>query len=50
MKYALVDGIKVEAYKGQKGACPICGLSLISRFGNRKIHHWAHKGIRNCDS
>jgi competence CoiA-like predicted nuclease len=50
MKYALVDGIKVEAYKGLKGVCPICGSSLISRCGNRKIHHWAHKGILNCDS
>lgn len=49
MKFALVDSIKAEATKGAKGICPSCGSELIAKCGELKIHHWAHKGIRNCD-
>jgi len=49
MKYALIDNTKAEASKGAKGICPICGSELISKCGDIKLHHWAHKGIRNCD-
>lgn len=50
MKYAEVNGIKVEAAKGVKGFCPSCGSELIPKCGTRKINHWAHKGFRTCDS
>lgn len=49
MKFAQVDGNKVEAYKGAKGTCPACGSLVIARCGDYKINHWAHKGNRNCD-
>ncbi len=49
MKFALVDGNKMEAQKGAKGICPSCGSELIAKCGQVKINHWAHKGIRNCD-
>jgi len=49
MKYALVCGQKVEATKGAIGHCPSCGAEMIARCGEKKINHWAHKGIRNCD-
>ena len=49
MKFALVNGNKIEAIKGAKGICPSCGSELIARCGDVKINHWAHKGIRNCD-
>src|SRR5688572_28576822 len=49
MKFALINGNKVEAIKGTKGKCSNCGAELIAKCGERKIHHWAHKGIRNCD-
>ncbi len=49
MKFALVNGDKVEAAKGAKGLCPICGSELIARCGEVKVNHWAHKGNRNCD-
>lgn len=49
MKFALVEGKKVEAYKGAKGVCPGCGKTLIARCGDQRVDHWSHKGIRNCD-
>jgi len=49
MKYAHVDGQKTEATKGAKGTCPCCGAELIAKCGEKKIHHWAHKGNRDCD-
>ncbi len=49
MKYALVNGNKIEAAKGVKGICPSCNSELIARCGDFKINHWSHKGTRNCD-
>lgn len=49
MKFALINGEKSEAIKGSKGFCPICESELVARCGDVKIHHWAHKGNRNCD-
>jgi competence CoiA-like predicted nuclease len=49
MKYAIVNGTKTDANKGVKGICPSCGSELIVKCGERKINHWSHKGIRNCD-
>ena len=50
MKFALVNGNKVEATKGVKGLCGFCGSELIARCGEVKVNHWAHKGNRNCDT
>jgi len=49
MKFALVDGKKLEAIKGATGVCPICGSELTAKCGEVKINHWAHKVNRNCD-
>lgn len=49
MKFALINGNKTEATKGGKGTCPSCGSELIAKCGDFKVHHWAHKKIRNCD-
>jgi len=49
MKFALIDDKKVEPSKGAKGFCPNCGAELVAKCGEIKVHHWAHKGIRNCD-
>lgn len=49
MKFALIDGTKIEATKGAKGTCPCCGSELIAKCGELKINHWAHRAIRNCD-
>lgn len=50
MKYALCNNLRVEATKGVKGTCPVCGSELIAKCGTSRKSHWAHKGIRNCDS
>lgn len=49
MKYALVNGVRKEATKGEWGLCTQCGRVLISKCGEKKINHWAHKNIIECD-
>ena len=49
MQFALVDGMRLEAFPSGRGACPQCGRSAIAKCGPRIIHHWAHEGRRNCD-
>jgi competence protein CoiA len=49
MKYALVNGEKVEATKGAKGYCPNCGSEVVAYCGEVYVNHWKHKGNRICD-
>ncbi len=49
MKFALVNGRKIEAKKGLTGICPFCGETLIAKCGSIKINHWAHKSKQKCD-
>jgi competence protein CoiA len=49
MKYAIVNEVKLEAFKGGEGTCPSCGSSVYARCGEKYINHWSHKGKRNCD-
>lgn len=49
MKYSLVDNEKVEAFKGGKGECTLCGGETTAKCGTKVIHHWAHKPKDNCD-
>lgn len=49
MKYALVNDGKREAVKGLAGSCPSCGNPMIAKCGEKKIHHWSHKGKLECD-
>jgi competence protein CoiA len=50
MKYALASGQRVEAFAGGRGICRTCGGDVIAKCGSHRIHHWAHRGIRDCDS
>ena len=50
MKFALVNGLKTEAYPKQEGQCPFCGCSVISKCGQFRIWHWAHRRSECCDS
>lgn len=50
MKFAIVDGNRVEASKGAKGFCQSCGAEMIAKCGEFKINHWAHKKIHQCDT
>lgn len=49
MQYAIVDGVRSEPVAGGRGVCPTCGAETIAKCGPRVLHHWAHKGRRNCD-
>lgn len=46
--YAVVDGIRVKASPSMKGVCPVCQSEVISKCGEIKIWHWAHK-VQDCD-
>lgn len=48
MRYALVDGQRYEAAVGLRGICHACGLPMIPRCGQQRVHHWAHR-TANCD-
>jgi competence protein CoiA len=50
MKYALASGQRVEAYAGGRGMCPVCNGEVIAKCGTHRVSHWAHRGIRDCDS
>ena len=49
MQYAIVENRRTEPFVGGRGECPTCGAELIAKCGPRVLHHWAHKGRRNCD-
>lgn len=50
MKYALIDNKKVEANPNIKNAiCPLCNSKVITKCGNIKVRHFAHKNNINCD-
>lgn len=48
MRFATVDGRRMEATPRLSGQCPSCGKVMIAKCGTRVIWHWAHKGAR-CD-
>lgn len=50
MKYAIVNGERAEAEPGRTGVCPCCGSEMVSRCGEVKVNHWAHKRKRDCDT
>ena len=49
MKFAMVNGARNEAKKGLSGLCPSCGNCVIPKCGEKKLHHWSHKGKLECD-
>ncbi len=50
MKYAVASGRRVEAQPNGRAKCPVCGGEVIAKCGEHRDHHWAHQGIRDCDS
>src|SRR5215510_14461943 len=50
MKYALASDQRVEACPGGRGMCPVCNGEVLAKCGTHRAHHWAHRGIRDCDS
>ncbi|MDQ1143052.1 competence protein CoiA [Pedobacter agri] len=50
MQYALLNGERKEAVKGETGICVGCKQKVIAKCGAVKIHHWAHVSLSQCDS
>lgn len=50
MIWAIKNNIKTKAIPKSKAKCPICNEELISKCGNIKIWHWAHKSKNDCDN
>lgn len=51
MRFARIDNELVEAVPDLKGAvCPGCGAPVIAKCGTQKVHHWAHRNTKMCDS
>lgn len=48
--YAEGTQIQIFASKGVKATCPDCGEPLITKVGEIKIPHFAHKSKTECDS
>ena len=48
MRYALVNDVKQEAFKGGRGKCLCCGADVIARCGDIRKHHWAHMNNEEC--
>ncbi len=49
MKWALVDEQRQEAQPDLSGICPACKSQMIAKCGDVRVHHWAHRGRRECD-
>lgn len=49
MRFAYVDGKKIEAKPKLRGKCPVCGEEVIAKCGKTKVNHWAHKAKTLCD-
>jgi hypothetical protein len=49
MKYALIDGEKIEPTPGGVALCQCCGSDVVAKCGKQRVWHWAHKSKTNCD-
>ena len=49
MRYAEVDGVKVEAEPGMRGICMSCKSEVLAKCGDIKEWHWAHSSKSDCD-
>jgi competence protein CoiA len=49
MRFAITDNERSLPLPGVVGACPVCGSPVIAKCGSVRVHHWAHRGERDCD-
>lgn len=49
MRFANVNGEKKEPARGLVGVCFGCNQPTVSKCGQIKVHHWAHKSKLECD-
>ena len=49
MRFALLDGQRVEASPKLRASCPGCGGEVVSKCGKHITWHWAHLSRTHCD-
>ena len=49
MRYALVENSLAEAQPQSKGSCPGCSQSVTAVCGEKRIWHWRHRAVKDCD-
>ncbi len=49
MKYAVENGQRVAAYSHGRAKCRYCNSEVVAKCGSYRVHHWAHRGVRECD-
>ncbi|MBX4888503.1 MULTISPECIES: competence protein CoiA [Rhizobium] len=49
MKFATVEGLRCEAQPGMRAFCASCNAAVTAKCGSKRVWHWAHIGVRNCD-
>lgn len=49
MKYSIVNGERKEAFPSGTGICEVCNQPTLAKCGSRKVHHWAHVSLLECD-
>lgn len=50
MIWAIKNEERIKAIPKEKAICPLCNQQVISKCGEVKIWHWAHKSNLECDS
>ncbi|MDP5219684.1 competence protein CoiA family protein [Ruegeria sp. 2205SS24-7] len=49
MKFAALNGERIEPAPRLKAKCPFCESEVIARCGKIRVWHWAHKSTKHCD-
>lgn len=49
MQFSIVNGRRIEAKRGLRGVCALCGAETVAKCGPRIMHHWAHASRHDCD-
>ena len=49
MKFAELDGNRIEPSPKLQATCPFCKQPVIAKCGRLKVWHWAHKSTQHCD-
>ena len=49
MKYATLNGERLEPAPKLKAKCPFCESDVVARCGKVRVWHWAHKSTTHCD-
>lgn len=49
MKFANLDGRRVEPAPKLNANCSFCGSAVVAKCGKVRVWHWAHKTTKHCD-